>query len=91
MTLTDLPNLEDLSGLARLTQIPGDLQLYLLPKIANLDDLANLQAVGLNAVIGANNNLQSLAGLGESSKTGVANTIVINVPAGRAMIQTWLP
>lgn len=64
MSLNDLPNLGDLSGFSKLAQVPGDLQLYLLPNLTNVNELANLQAVGLNLVIGANANLESLAGLG---------------------------
>lgn len=70
VALNNLPHLQDLSGLSRLTQIPGDLQLYLLPGITNLNELANLQAVGLNVVIGANANLVSLAGLGKCQRYG---------------------
>lgn len=60
------PALRDLAGFGRLTAVPGDLQLFQLPSLTSLRDLAALQTVGLNLVLSANNGLTSLEGLGES-------------------------
>jgi hypothetical protein len=61
----DCPAVQDLDGFARITRVPGDLQLYLLGSLPDLTGLAALQEVGLNLVVGANGLLTSLTGLSE--------------------------
>lgn len=65
--IVNAPLLQDLDLFARITTIPGDVELYLLPSVPSLAALANLQTIGLNLVVGANAKLTSLTGLGECS------------------------
>jgi hypothetical protein len=65
LVANDCPALQDLNGFARITRVPGDMQLYLLGSLPDLSALAALQEVGLNLVVGANGLLTSLAGLSE--------------------------
>jgi hypothetical protein len=72
----DCPALQDLDGFARITRVPGDLQLYLLGSLPDLRGLAALQEVGLNLVVGANGLLTSMTGLSECIASAALRSIL---------------
>jgi hypothetical protein len=57
--------LEDITALARLTVVQGDLFINSNPKLLDMRALAALQSVRLNLIISNNAALSSLDGLGE--------------------------
>jgi hypothetical protein len=72
----DCPALQDLDGFARITRVPGDMQLYLLGSLPDLRGLAALQEVGLNLVVGANGLLTSMVGLSACVTSAVLRSVL---------------
>jgi hypothetical protein len=72
------PLLADLDGLARLTQVKGDLLVDGLPSLASLAPLAGIKSVGLNLVVTDNAQLQDLAGLEGLETVGLLLNVAYN-------------
>ena len=68
--------LEDITALARLTLIQGDLFINSNPKLQNLLAFAGLQSIHLNLIVSNNAALTSLDGLGETRPPVLVNQLL---------------